>query len=129
MADRRYIAFTKGGVDGLLDVASHVWVEGKAQVLDSDWRSRIEAANDRLAKKGMRVLGVAFRLMDSIPEIIQTDLEQNLTLVGLFGMIDPPRTEVKDAVASVPRRRNPPCDDHRRPPVDRDRDCAPVGHH
>jgi len=56
------------------------------------------AANDRLAKKGMRVLGVAFRLMDSIPEIIQTDLEQNLTLVGLFGMIDPPRTEVKPAL-------------------------------
>ncbi len=48
----------------------------------------------------MRVLGVAFRLMDSIPEIIQTDLEQNLTLVGLFGMIDPPRAEVKDAVAT-----------------------------
>jgi len=57
------------------------------------------AANDRLAKKGMRVLGIAFRLMDSIPEIIQTDLEQHLTLVGLFGMIDPPRPEVKDAVA------------------------------
>jgi len=97
---RRYIAFTKGSVDGLLDVCSQIWVEGKAQVLDSGWREKMLAANDRLAKKGMRVLGVAFRLMDSIPEIIQTDLEQNLTLVGLFGMIDPPRAEVKDAVAT-----------------------------
>jgi P-type Ca2+ transporter type 2C len=96
---RRYIAFTKGSVDGLLDVCSNIWVEGKAQSLDSGWREKMLAANDRLAKKGMRVLGVAFRLMDSIPEIIQTDLEQNLTLVGLFGMIDPPRAEVKDAVA------------------------------
>lgn len=96
---RRYIAFTKGSVDGLLDVCSHIWVEGKAQSLDSDWRAKMLAANDRLAKKGMRVLSVAFRLLDSIPEIIQTDLEQNLTLVGLFGMIDPPRAEVKDAVA------------------------------
>jgi Ca2+-transporting ATPase len=96
---RRYIAFTKGSVDGLLNVATHIWVEGKAQSLDTGWRSRMIAANDRLAKKGMRVLGVAFRLLDSIPEIIQTDLEQNLTLVGLFGMIDPPRAEVKDAVA------------------------------
>ncbi|HNC07367.1 MAG TPA: HAD-IC family P-type ATPase, partial [Anaerolineales bacterium] len=61
--------------------------------------SRIEAANERLARKGMRVLGVGFRLMNSIPEIIQTDLEQNITLVGLFGMIDPPRSEVQDAVA------------------------------
>jgi len=97
---RRYIAFTKGSVDGLLDICSHIWVEGKAQLLDSGWREKMLAANDRLAKKGMRVLGVAFRLMDSIPEIIQTDLEQNLTLVGLFGMIDPPRAEVKDAVAT-----------------------------
>ncbi|MBI5825583.1 MAG: cation-translocating P-type ATPase [Chloroflexi bacterium] len=100
IGDKRYIAFTKGSVDGLLDAASHVWMEGKSLKLDAEWRLRIEAANDRLAKKGMRVLGVAFRLMNSIPEIIQTDLEQNLTIVGLFGMIDPPRNEVKDAVAA-----------------------------
>ena len=96
---RRYIAFTKGSVDGLLDVTTHVWVEGQAQLLDAGWRSKIEASNERLAKKGMRVLGVAFRLFDSIPQVIQMDLEQGLTLVGLFGMIDPPRAEVKDAVA------------------------------
>ncbi len=100
IGDKRYIAFTKGSIDGLLNVASHVWMEGKSLKLDAEWRSRIEAANDRLAKKGMRVLGVAFRLLNSIPEIIQTDLEQNLTIVGLFGMIDPPRNEVKDAVAT-----------------------------
>ncbi len=96
---RRYIAFTKGGVDGLLDVTTHVWVDGQAQLMDAEWKSKIEASNERLAKKGMRVLGVAFRLFDSIPEVIQMDLEQGLTLVGLFGMIDPPRGEVKDAVA------------------------------
>ena len=99
IGDKRYIAFTKGGVDGLLDITSHVWVDGKSLSLDADWKSRIEAANERLARKGMRVLGVGFRLMNSIPEIIQTDLEQNITLVGLFGMIDPPRSEVQDAVA------------------------------
>ncbi|MCE9646677.1 MAG: cation-translocating P-type ATPase [Chloroflexi bacterium] len=96
---RRYIAFTKGSVDGLLDVTTHVWVDGNAQVLDAEWRSKIEASNEGLAKKGMRVLGVAFRTFDSIPEVIQMDLEQGLTLVGLFGMIDPPRGEVNEAVA------------------------------
>ena len=95
----RYIAFTKGSVDGLLNLSNQVWVNGKAETLDAGWRSRIEAANERLAKKGMRVLGVAFRLLNQIPDVIQTDLEQKLTLVGLFGMIDPPREEVKDAVA------------------------------
>ena len=99
IGDHRYIAFTKGGVDGMLDITSHIWSEGKSQVLDSGWKSKIEAANERLAKKGMRVLGIAFRLMNSIPEVIQTDLEQNLTFVGLFGMIDPPRGEVQEAVA------------------------------
>ncbi len=99
IGDRRYIAFTKGNVNDLLDVTSHVWFQGKALPLDQEWRSRIEGSNERLAKKGMRVLGIAFRLLDSIPEIIQTDLEQNLTLVGLFGMIDPPRAEVQNAVA------------------------------
>ena len=97
--DTRYIAFTKGSVDGLLDITSHVWAEGRSIPLDAEWRSRIEAANERLARKGMRVLGVGFRLMNSIPEVIQTDLEQNITLLGLFGMIDPPRSEVQEAVA------------------------------
>ncbi len=100
IGDHRYIAFTKGGIDGLLDITSHVWVEGVSQSMDAGWRSRVEAANERLAKKGMRVLGVGFRLLNSIPEVMQMDLEQNITLVGLFGMIDPPRSEVKDAVAT-----------------------------
>jgi Ca2+-transporting ATPase len=99
IGEQRYIAFTKGGVDGLLDITTHVWVNGKSEPLSAEWRSRIEAANERLAKKGMRVLGVGFRLMNTIPDVIQTDLEQKITLVGLFGMIDPPRSEVKDAVA------------------------------
>ncbi len=100
VGSHRYIAFTKGGVDVMLDVVSHVWADGKSQLMSGEWRAKIESSNERLAKKGMRVLAVGFRLLDSIPEVIQTDLEQNITLVGLFGMIDPPRSEVKNAVAA-----------------------------
>ncbi len=97
--NHRFVAFTKGSVDGLLDLSDRVWANGQAEALDAAWRSRIEASNDHLARKGMRVLGVSFRLLDQIPENIQTDLEQQLIFIGLFGLIDPPREEVKEAVA------------------------------
>ncbi len=99
VSEARYIAFTKGDIQGLLDVSSHVWVAGESFAMDAGWRSRIDATYERLTRKGMRVLGVGFRLLNAIPEIIQTDLEQNITLVGLFGMVDPPRNDVKEAVA------------------------------
>ena len=96
----KFIAFTKGSVDGLLEVANRVWVQGEFKALDDDWRVRIQKANDEMAAKGMRVLGVALRLLDELPATVDETLESSLTLVGLFGMIDPPRDEVKDAVAT-----------------------------
>lgn len=92
----KYIAFTKGSVDGLLDIATGVWSDGLISPLDDQWKRRITSSNEALAGKGMRVLGVAFRLLDEVPE--NTLIEENLVIVGLFGMIDPPRKEVKQAV-------------------------------
>ncbi len=92
-----YLAFTKGSSDGLLDVSSHVWVNGKVEIMDENWRGRIASAGEKLAARGMRVLGLAFRALDQIPA--SAEIERDLTFVGLFAMIDPPRAEVKDAVA------------------------------
>lgn len=90
-----YIAFTKGSVDGLLTISKHVWINGRAEAMSELWRQRIEDTNDRLANKGMRVLGVAYRNLDQLPQRVTEELESELTFVGLFGMIDPPRAELR----------------------------------
>jgi len=94
----QFIAFTKGSADGLLDISKQVWLDGKAEPLTSEWLKRITEANAQLAQDGMRVLGVAFKQMDALPAKADDSLEQDLTFIGLVGMIDPPRAEVKAAV-------------------------------
>ena len=93
------LAFTKGAVDSLLEVSNQVWVDGQTKPLTDGCRERIQAANDRLAQDGMRVLGVTFRPLEAPPtDGREESLERDLIFVGIVGMIDPPRPEVKDAV-------------------------------
>jgi Ca2+-transporting ATPase len=89
------LSFVKGAIDGLLQRTASVWDNGTAVPFDDDWHARISAGNDALAAAGMRVLGVAFRPMTAADD----DPEAELVLLGLFGIIDPPRPEVRDAVA------------------------------
>lgn len=79
----KYLVITKGAPDVLL---SHC----------KDAREKtITADNKNMASKALRVLGVAFKIENQFPSI---HIENNLTFAGLFGMIDPPRDEVTDAV-------------------------------
>ena len=89
----------KGAPDVLLGRCTHL-LSGRTVVLDSSMRHQILAVNDSMASRALRVLGLAFKDIDTIPAILSSDsLEQNLTFVGLAGMIDPPRPEVKQAVS------------------------------
>jgi Ca2+-transporting ATPase len=98
--DAPYIAFTKGALDSLLERTTQVWVEGDVRPLDDSWRQRVQAAHDGLAENGMRVMGVGVRLLDERPPRDPGEgLEQELVLIGLFGLMDPPRPEVAQAVA------------------------------
>ena len=94
-----YVAFTKGAIDGLLDISTNVWVDDRVEPMDKMWRQRIEAANSKLAKEGMRVLGLAVRPVDKVPQGSEAErLERDLTFIGLVGMVDPARPEVYHAV-------------------------------
>jgi len=94
-----YIAFTKGAIDSLLSISKEVWVEGEIHPLDESWRTRVMESHDRMAAQGMRVLAVALRPWDREPDdTTEKSLERDLILVGMFGLIDPPRPEVTDAV-------------------------------
>ena len=99
--DAELIAFTKGAVDSLIERSTHVWDNGTISPLDDLYRQRVERANAEMAANGMRVLGVAYRPVDEAiaKQPTAESLERDLTFVGFFGIIDPPRTEVRAAVA------------------------------
>lgn len=92
-----YVAFTKGSVDGLVEIATAVWTGNEATPMTPDLKKRILTSNEELASKGFRVLGTAFRLVKELPEDALT-LENELTFIGFVGIIDPPREEVRLAV-------------------------------
>jgi len=94
-----HLALTKGAVDSLLDVCSKVWIEDHQEEFGDEHREKIVEAHDQLAGDGMRVLGVAFRPEPNVTEEPDAEtLEKNLVFVGLVGMMDPPRPEVRAAI-------------------------------
>lgn len=96
-----YLALTKGAADNLLRLVSHA-VEGNRVVeMDDARREKIQTATAAMASNGIRVLGVAFSGLDTVPETLDpTETERNLVWLGLVGMIDPPRPEARSAVAT-----------------------------
>jgi P-type Ca2+ transporter type 2C len=95
-----FVAFTKGSVESLLLLCTKAWVNGKPETLHESRTQKFLAANNALAANGMRILGVAFRFLHSLPEKFEAqDLEHDLTFVGMLGIVDPPRSEVAAAVS------------------------------
>ena len=93
----------KGAPDLVLDLCSHYQtMDDQPRPLENEARKRILAANDAMTKDALRVLGVAYRVQEDIPDnpehIKAEELEKDLIFVGLIGMIDPARMEVKPAL-------------------------------
>ncbi len=91
------ISFTKGALDVLVEkTILQLGPEGP-RALDVEG---IQKIHERMAADGLRVLAVAMRRWDALPEVVATEqAETGLTLLGLIGMIDPPREEAAQAVS------------------------------
>jgi Ca2+-transporting ATPase len=103
----RLLVFTKGAPDILLNRCQEVWVGEGPQPLSEERRAGIRAINEQLAGEALRTLGIAYRALPrealQHPDGVSDRIEEELAFLGLVGMIDPPRPEVRTAVA-VARR-------------------------
>ena len=97
MYNESYYSMTKGAIDKLLPRCTHIFKNGKIEILtDSDKNQILEAAGS-MSQEALRVLSFAFKQYNS-NDVDINHLEENLIFIGLVGMIDPPRTEVKDSI-------------------------------
>jgi Ca2+-transporting ATPase len=95
-----YVAYVKGAPDLLLELCQKVIEDGAQRPLTDERRCDILGMNKALASNALRVLGVAYRPLAKAPETpLAEEVERDLTFVGLIGMIDPARPEVKEAIA------------------------------
>ncbi len=100
----RYAAFVKGAPDLLLRECTKIDEGGATRPLTDEDRAGILAANDELADQAMRVLAFARKTIEELPESVDPGtIERELTFLGLMAMIDPPREEVRAAVAECKR--------------------------
>ncbi|HQN42832.1 MAG TPA: HAD-IC family P-type ATPase, partial [Anaerolineaceae bacterium] len=101
---QQYTIAVKGAPDVVLNLCNryqHI-SDDQALPLDEAARARILAANDTMTQGALRVLGVAYRAIPALPEEVDNDdLERDLIFVGLIGMIDPARTEVRPALETA----------------------------
>lgn len=92
----QFVSFTKGAIDVLLDKSSQVLTAEGLKTIDTD---ELQGVNDRMSADGLRVLGIALRRWDAIPEeLLPEHIETDLTILGMVGMLDPEREEATEAV-------------------------------
>lgn len=105
----RLTAFVKGAPNEILNLSTELYIDGETVPLTPERRAEISATNDRYARAGLRVLGVAIRQFPhtegrtTLSALTSEVVERELTFVGLMAMMDPPRVEVAEAVTRCHR--------------------------
>ena len=98
---QRWVVYTKGGMDELVSRCNYYVVNNEVKPKDSEFEKQIAIYNYEMAKSALRVLAFAYKDFDHEPtDEEMKNIENDLIFVGMVGMIDPPRIEVKAAVES-----------------------------
>lgn len=95
----QYRIHTKGAIDNLLKISTHALVDGNVVPLTDELKQNYLKVTEEMSDDALRVLGVAYK--DTTSVIEPEEMEKDLTIIGLVGMIDPPRLEVKDSIAEA----------------------------
>ena len=94
-----FVQFTKGAPDEILKKCTHADINGEIFEMNDEIRAKIMEENTRMGNKALRVFAVAYKTYDAEPSVYESEaLEFDMTFIGLTGMIDPVRPEVKDAI-------------------------------
>lgn len=102
LSDGSILVATKGAPDELLRRVTNVDTEEGVRAFTADDRQRILDTNHGLALQALRVLGMAYKIIPAVPDVVDSDtVEKDLTFAGLVAMIDPERPEAKAAVAEA----------------------------
>ena len=95
----KFVVCTKGGVDELLNRCTKYTLNGEIKTDLDDYKNQIKENNEKMAKDALRVLAMGYKELDHEPtDEEMKDIENDLIYIGMVGMIDPPREEVKLAV-------------------------------
>ena len=99
-AGGRFVQYTKGAPDEILKKCSHAVVGGQVVEMTDEIRANVSDENTRMGNKALRVFAAAYKMYDAAPAVYDSaSLEYDMIFIGLTGMIDPVRPEVKDAIA------------------------------
>jgi Ca2+-transporting ATPase len=94
--DGSLTVYTKGALGSLLSISTHVLEKGNTILLTDARKKQYVEAAERMSDQALRTLAAAYKNVDSVVD--GSEMEKGLTLVGLVGMIDPPRVEVKASI-------------------------------
>ncbi|HKL98567.1 MAG TPA: cation-translocating P-type ATPase [Mobilitalea sp.] len=94
-----YRVHTKGAIDNLLKLSTHALVNGQVVPLTEELKADYLKKTEEMSNNALRVLGAAYKDTDQI--LNTSEMENELTIIGLVGMIDPPRLEVRDSITEA----------------------------